>query len=63
MRLTPAGRALADKAIAVHFSQTAEVLGTLNEREREQLGQLLAKLLNALENAPAAAAATRKKPR
>lgn len=63
VRLTPAGRALADKAIAVHFSQTAEVLGTLNTRERQQLDQLLAKLLNSLENAPAAAASPRKEPR
>lgn len=58
VRLTPAGRALADKAIAVHFSQGADVLGALNAREREQLGQLLARLLNSLENAPATAAAT-----
>ena len=64
VRLTPAGRALADKAIAVHFSHTAEVLGTLNTREREQLNQLLAKLLHSLESAPVAAAATaRRKPR
>ena len=64
VRLTPAGRALADKAIAVHFSQSANVLGTLNAREREQLDQLLTKLLNSLENAPPAPAATaRKKPR
>jgi DNA-binding MarR family transcriptional regulator len=64
VRLTPAGRALADKAIAVHFSQSANVLGTLNARERDQLDLLLAKLLNSLENAPPAPAATaRKKPR
>lgn len=64
VRLTPAGRALADKAIAVHFAKTAAVLGALNPREREQLDQLLAKLLHSLENAPATAAATaRKKPR
>lgn len=61
VRLTPAGRALADKAITVHFSQSAEVLGTLNRREREQLDQLLAKLLNSLENAPAAPAVTARK--
>jgi DNA-binding MarR family transcriptional regulator len=58
VRLTAAGRALADKAIAVHFSQSAEVLGTLNTREREQLAQLLAKVLHSLENARAAAAVT-----
>ena len=64
VRLTPAGRALADKAIAVHFIQSAEVLGALSTREREQLEQLLAKLLNSLENTPPAAAKTgRKKPR
>jgi hypothetical protein len=40
------------------------VLGTLNAREREQLDQLLAKLLNSLENTPPAATATaRKRPR
>ncbi len=61
VRLTPAGRALADKAIAVHFSQSANVLGTLNAREREQLDQLLKKLLNSLENAPPAPAATARK--
>lgn len=60
VRLTPAGRALADKAIAVHFSQTAQVLGTLNTRERQQLDELLTKLLNSLENPPAAAAPQRK---
>ena len=60
VRLTPAGRALADKAIAVHFSRTAEVLGALSTREREQLEQLLAKMLNSLENAPAPALATAK---
>ena len=58
VRLTPAGRALADQAIAVHFSQSANVLGTLNTREREQLNQLLAKLLDSLENAPPVAAGT-----
>jgi DNA-binding MarR family transcriptional regulator len=61
VRLTPAGRALADKAIAVHFSQSANVLGTLNAREREQLNQLLAKLLDSLENAPPVAAETARK--
>jgi|LauGreDrversion4_2_1035121.scaffolds.fasta_scaffold02135_5 hypothetical protein len=61
VRLTPAGRALADKAIAVHFSQSANVLGTLNTREREQLNQLLAKLLDSLENAPPVAAGTARK--
>lgn len=55
VRLTPAGRALADKAIAVHFSKAAEILGALNAREREQLDQLLAKLLKSFETTPPAA--------
>ncbi len=52
VRLTPAGRALADKAIAAHFEKTAEVLGALNVREARQLDQLLAKLLLSLEQMP-----------
>jgi len=63
VRLTPAGRALADKAIAVHFAKTAAVLGALNPRECEQLDQLLAKLLVSFEDLPAAAAATPRKKR
>lgn len=62
VRLTPAGRALADKAIAVHFSRSAEVLGALNVRERGQLEELLAKLLNSLEKVPIARPAKSKKP-
>ena len=57
VRLTPAGRALADKAITVHFSQAAKILGALSTREREQLDQLLAKLLLSLEVAPTSSAA------
>lgn len=49
VRLTPAGRALADKAIALHFRAAAELLGALTPREAEQLDRLLAKLLLSLE--------------
>lgn len=53
VRLTPAGRALADKAIAVHFRATAEWLGQIPAAERTRLDQLLAGLLFSLENLPA----------
>ena len=52
VRLTPAGRALADKAIAVHFKATAEVLDVLTAREAAQMDALLAKLLLSLEQNP-----------
>lgn len=51
VRLTPTGRALADKAIAVHFKETANVLDALSAREAAQMDDLLAKLLLSLEQA------------
>jgi DNA-binding MarR family transcriptional regulator len=60
VRLTPQGRALADKAIAAHFEGLADVLGVLPATERRELGRLLGKLLLALEGAaPAAERTTR----
>lgn len=56
VQLTPAGRALADRAIAVHFQATAEVLGGLTSRETAQLDHLMAKLLLSLEQTPPGAA-------
>lgn len=53
VRLTPAGRALADKAIAVHFEASARALDALTAREAAQLDDLLAKLLRSLEQEPA----------
>jgi len=61
VRLTPAGRDLADKAIAVHFQAAAELLAALTLQETAQLDRLLAKLLLALEQTqPTTAGAQRK---
>lgn len=49
VRLTPAGRALADKAIACHFEAAARLLGDVTRAERAQLAELLARLLMPLE--------------
>jgi DNA-binding MarR family transcriptional regulator len=49
VKLTPAGRALADKAIARHFEAAAALLGGMKRAEREQLGSLLTGLLIAIE--------------
>ena len=49
VKLTPAGRALADKAIARHFEAAAALLGGMTRAEREQLGSLLTGLLIAIE--------------
>jgi DNA-binding MarR family transcriptional regulator len=57
VKLTPAGRALADKAIARHFEAAAQLLGGLNEQDRAQLARLLAGLLVSFE-APAPADGT-----
>src|SRR5262249_971515 len=43
VRLTPKGRALADKAITVHFTEMAKMLSGLNDVERRQLTKLLAR--------------------
>jgi DNA-binding MarR family transcriptional regulator len=49
VRLTPAGKRLADKAIARHFGALEEIFGALSASERNQLANLLSKALNALE--------------
>lgn len=63
VRLTPAGRVLADKAIAVHFKAMAELLGALTAKEAAQLDQLLATLLISLEQVPETARTTTPPPR
>ncbi|RAI41749.1 MarR family winged helix-turn-helix transcriptional regulator, partial [Rhodoplanes roseus] len=52
IRLTPAGRRLADRAIADHFSGVDGLLGVLSSSERRQLAGLLEKLLGAFEQTP-----------
>ena len=49
VRLTPKGRALADRAIKLHFEALAESLGGINKAERAQLTALLSKLLLSVE--------------
>jgi len=49
IRLTPAGKKLADKAIATHFAVTDEFLNVLSSQERVQLAGLLSKLLGSFE--------------
>jgi DNA-binding MarR family transcriptional regulator len=49
VRLTPAGKRLADKAIADHFAGVEELLGVLKSAEREQFALLLGKLLVSFE--------------
>lgn len=53
VRLTAAGRRLADRAIEVHFAESARLLATLGPTRCADLERLLAALLGALENAPA----------
>jgi DNA-binding MarR family transcriptional regulator len=50
IRLTPAGKKLADKAIAQHFLAIDDLLGDLSSTERMQLAGLLSKLLGSLED-------------
>lgn len=54
VRLTPTGRALADKAIRHHFAAAANALGFLGRAERATLETALARLLAGLEATPAA---------
>jgi DNA-binding MarR family transcriptional regulator len=49
VRLTPRGRALADRAIKLHFESLAKSLGGLDKSERAQLTALLGKLLLSVE--------------
>ena len=50
VRLTPRGRTLADKAIALHFEEAAKLLGFLSKSDRALLEGLLAQILLRLEN-------------
>ena len=50
IRLTPAGKKLADKAIANHITAVDVLLDTLSSGERTQLAGLLSKLLGSFEN-------------
>jgi len=50
VRLTAAGRALADKAAEIHFRQLAAQLSKINKKERQMLLELLEKVLESLEN-------------
>jgi len=49
VELTAAGKALADRAIAMQFAMLAKQLSVLTRSERKQLGDLLAKLLSSSE--------------
>lgn len=49
IRLTPAGKKLADKAIEQHFDAVDDLLQVLSASERKQMATLLAKLLTAFE--------------
>ncbi|MBI3434931.1 MAG: MarR family transcriptional regulator [Proteobacteria bacterium] len=52
VRLTPAGRKLADQAIAAQFETLIAGLSGLAKKEREELARLLAKALISLEKSP-----------
>jgi DNA-binding MarR family transcriptional regulator len=49
IQLTPDGRALADRAIALHFKRLEETFGCLTKAERHHLSAILSKLLGAVE--------------
>ena len=49
VRLTPAGRAVADKAVEIHFRELADQLSKISKKERQMLLQLLRKVLGILE--------------
>jgi DNA-binding MarR family transcriptional regulator len=50
VRLTPKGRALADRAIKLHFESLAESLSGLALADRDHLAKLLAQLLLSVEH-------------
>ena len=50
VKLTPAGKKLADKAIARHFAGVEAALEVLSPAEQDRLAELLSKLLASLEN-------------
>lgn len=49
IRLTPAGRKLADRAMGLHVKAEARIVEGLDAAEREELSSLLRKLLRSLE--------------
>jgi len=49
VRLTPKGRALADRAIKLHFAALTEALSDVDPSERDRLAKLLSKLLMSVE--------------
>lgn len=49
VRLTPKGRALADRAIELHFGKLAQCLSELGTAEQAGVAALLAKLLRSIE--------------
>jgi DNA-binding MarR family transcriptional regulator len=49
VRLTPAGRTIADKATAIHFRELAAQLARISKKDRQTLLEGLARLLQALE--------------
>lgn len=50
VKLTPAGKKLADKAIARHFAGVEGALDVLSPAEQDRLAELLSKLLASLES-------------
>lgn len=50
VKLTPAGKRLADKAIATHFAGVEGALDVLSRAEQDRLAELLSKLLGSLES-------------
>jgi DNA-binding MarR family transcriptional regulator len=63
VRLTPKGRALADRAIKLHFEALAELIGGIDKAERAQLALLLGKLLLAIERKRDAAPKSKRRSR
>lgn len=51
VRLTPSGKNLADRAIALHFKEAARLLGFLKKSDRVLLESLLSQMLGRLEAA------------
>jgi DNA-binding MarR family transcriptional regulator len=51
VRLTPAGKAVIDKALDIHFRELSKLVGGVTRADRDELGTLLGKLLATFENA------------
>ena len=49
VRLTASGKAVADKAVEIHFAQLAAVLSKIGKKDRQLLLELLRRLLRTLE--------------